>query len=147
MANQYLLALISGRDLHLRAADADRERIAERLRRAHAEGRLDITEFQERLERCYAAKTFGDLSELVGDLPRPDDRPERSWLDWLRASRWILRMPLVSLLVAFILISAATGDDHHIFWVWALAAFLIWRMSSWRRRWHTQARRGPGGWI
>ena len=72
MANQYFLNRIAGPDPNLRAADADRERIAERLRNGHAEGRLDMDEFQQRLERCYEAKTLGELRELVKDLPRED---------------------------------------------------------------------------
>ena len=78
MTNQYLWERIAGRDLHIRAADADRERLAERLRKSHAEGRLDMEEFQQRLERCYEAKTLGELSELVRDLPRQDEPAERA---------------------------------------------------------------------
>src|SRR5262249_2818389 len=66
MTNQYLWARIAGPDPNLRAADADRERVAERLRAGHAEGRLDIDELQERLERCFESKTLGELRELVG---------------------------------------------------------------------------------
>jgi hypothetical protein len=39
----------------LRAADADREAIADRIRTGHAEGRLDTAELEERLRhrlRC-----------------------------------------------------------------------------------------------
>ncbi|MCZ9342970.1 DUF1707 domain-containing protein, partial [Streptomyces sp. TRM76130] len=41
----------------LRASDADRERVAEVLRDALAEGRLDMAEFEERLDATYAART------------------------------------------------------------------------------------------
>ena len=50
------------RDPNLRAADADREATGERLRRHHAEGRLDTEELQERIDRCYQARTIGDLA-------------------------------------------------------------------------------------
>ncbi|MBM9504460.1 DUF1707 SHOCT-like domain-containing protein [Actinacidiphila acididurans] len=53
----------------LRASDADRDRIAEILRDALAEGRLDASEHAERLDRTYAAKTMGELEPLVRDLP------------------------------------------------------------------------------
>ncbi|MFJ6565910.1 DUF1707 domain-containing protein [Streptomyces sp. NPDC091292] len=53
----------------LRAADADRERVAEHLRDALAEGRLDMTEFEERLEATYAARTYGELDPILRDLP------------------------------------------------------------------------------
>jgi hypothetical protein len=53
----------------LRASDADRDRIADILREALAEGRLDAGEHSERLDRVYAAKTVGELEPLVRDLP------------------------------------------------------------------------------
>ncbi|MDG4763685.1 DUF1707 domain-containing protein [Solwaraspora sp. WMMD406] len=55
----------------MRAGDSDREAVADRLRTALSEGRLDITEFDERLQRAYAAKTYGDLNGLLDDLPPP----------------------------------------------------------------------------
>jgi Domain of unknown function (DUF1707) len=147
MANQYFLALLSGRDLNIRASDEDRERIADRLRQGHAEGRLDLAEFQQRLEHCYAAKTLGELSELVGDLPRQQKQPERSPLDWLRAWHWgpASLLPLLLVLFAF---AAASGHEHHFFWLWVPLAFVFWRMSWWRRRRSlAAARRDPGRWI
>jgi Domain of unknown function (DUF1707)/2TM domain len=58
------------REPRLRASDADRERTVEQLRRHHAEGRLDMDEFSERMERAYEAKTLAELDELMSDLPR-----------------------------------------------------------------------------
>jgi len=122
---------MTARDLDLRAADADRERIAERLRTGHAEGRLDLAELQERLERAYAAKTLGDLRALVRDLPGGDVRAARR-------PRGRFRPPLVPILIALVVISAASG--HHVFWLWIPLVFLVWRMSWWPRR-----RPWPGG--
>ncbi|MFE0509746.1 DUF1707 domain-containing protein [Streptomyces sp. NPDC058964] len=56
----------------LRASDADRERVAEVLRDALAEGRLDMEEFEERLEAAYKARTYGELTPITRDLPGPD---------------------------------------------------------------------------
>ncbi|MFF1353598.1 DUF1707 domain-containing protein [Streptomyces sp. NPDC058297] len=53
----------------LRASDADRDRVAEVLRDALAEGRLDMEEFDERLEAAYKARTYGELAPLTRDLP------------------------------------------------------------------------------
>lgn len=58
-----------GQDLELRASDADRDRIAERIREAFAEGRLEAEEHHERVELVYRARTLGDLAPLVADLP------------------------------------------------------------------------------
>jgi hypothetical protein len=83
----------------LRVSDAEREATAETLRTEHVNGRLDVAEFQERLERCLAAKTYADLDALVVDLPGsapPRDRrtfvlPPRPWP--------VLLLPLVVLAV------------------------------------------------
>ncbi|MFJ6656114.1 DUF1707 domain-containing protein [Streptomyces sp. NPDC091377] len=53
----------------LRASDADREQVAEVLRDALAEGRLDMGEFEERLDRTYRARTYGELAPITRDLP------------------------------------------------------------------------------
>ncbi|WP_418958880.1 DUF1707 SHOCT-like domain-containing protein [Streptomyces tritici] len=55
----------------LRASDADRDRVADILREALAEGRLDAEEHGERIDAVYRAKTMGELEPLVRDLPRP----------------------------------------------------------------------------
>lgn len=53
----------------LRASDADREKVADVLREALAEGRLDMEEFNERLDVAYRARTYGELAPLTRDLP------------------------------------------------------------------------------
>lgn len=53
----------------LRASDADRERVTEVLRDALAEGRLDMEEFEERLEATLKARTYGELTPITRDLP------------------------------------------------------------------------------
>src|SRR5437763_17019743 len=53
----------------LRASNADRERVAEILRTAAAEGRIDLDELDERLGAAYAAKTYADLVPLPRALP------------------------------------------------------------------------------
>lgn len=52
------------------ASDADRERVAERLRQAATEGRIMAHELEERLARALRARTYGELDLLVDDLPR-----------------------------------------------------------------------------
>ncbi|MFH9298152.1 DUF1707 domain-containing protein [Streptomyces sp. NPDC017520] len=66
----------------IRASDADRDRIADILREAMAEGRLTADEHAERIDLVYRAKTVGELQPLVRDLPaasgstaRPDSQP------------------------------------------------------------------------
>lgn len=53
----------------MRAGDADREAAAAILRNALGEGRLELTEVDERLARVYAARTHAELEPLVADVP------------------------------------------------------------------------------
>lgn len=65
---------------YMRASDADRAKIAERLRRATDEGRLLAGEFDDRLGAALDARTYGELDALIADLPRerhPAKRPGR----------------------------------------------------------------------
>jgi len=63
-----------GRRPEVRASDAEREALVERLNLACGEGRLDLEEFSERLELAYAARTRSELDALVEDLPQ--DAPD-----------------------------------------------------------------------
>ncbi|HZR50374.1 MAG TPA: DUF1707 domain-containing protein [Streptosporangiaceae bacterium] len=51
------------------ASSADRERAVDVLRAGFAEGRLTQDEFDERVARAYASRTYGELGILVADLP------------------------------------------------------------------------------
>jgi len=77
----------------LRVSDTDRTAVAERLRAAVDEGRLDLGEYDARLRSAYAATTYGELDAVTADLPdaRPAAVPaaeetravaeRRKWLD------------------------------------------------------------------
>ncbi len=54
---------------HLRVSDADREQAAELLRQAAGDGRITFDELDQRLDAAYAARTYGELSEVTADLP------------------------------------------------------------------------------
>lgn len=58
------------RPADLRCSDVDRERVSEALREAAADGRLTLTELEDRLEATYSARTYGDLQPITADLPR-----------------------------------------------------------------------------
>nr|WP_308218411.1 DUF1707 domain-containing protein [Streptomyces hygroscopicus] len=76
----------------LRASDADRDRIADVLREALAEGRLQPEEHAERIDAVYRAKTLGELEPLVRDLPAAPVRgaapagAHAAEADWPRAA-------------------------------------------------------------
>ncbi|RKQ90952.1 uncharacterized protein DUF1707 [Solirubrobacter pauli] len=66
----------------MRASDAEREQIVALLRTAAAEGRLDVDELDERTATAYAAKTRGELTRLIADLPTahlPATQPRGRW--------------------------------------------------------------------
>jgi len=109
-------------DRSLRAADADRESVAEFLREQHMAGRLDTDELQERLDRCYAAKTYAQLDAVVADLPMHQPRP---------ASR--RRVPSLALLPLIAVFFAALALSHgHL--VWLVAPLMFWCLVGAGRR-------------
>ena len=55
----------------LRVSDAERHGAATWLGTAFADGRLDVVEYESRVDRAYSAVTYGDLDQLFTDLPRP----------------------------------------------------------------------------
>jgi hypothetical protein len=54
----------------LRCSDVDRERVAEALRLAAGDGRLTLSELEERLDAAFRARTYGDLEPITADLPQ-----------------------------------------------------------------------------
>src|SRR5690242_197344 len=53
----------------MRASDADRQAVVERLSSALNEGRLKLHEYDERVVRAWDSVTYGDLQDLFADLP------------------------------------------------------------------------------
>jgi hypothetical protein len=109
---------------HLRAADADRTAVASVLGEHMAAGRLTVEEYDDRLARAYAAKTYGELEVLTADLPstapvrapsagavatgtgsqavRPHRGPHpAAWQAWLRTSLIVLTIWAVTCLASW----------------------------------------------
>lgn len=126
-----------GTDSLLRASDAERSATAELLRRHHAEGRLDTEEFEERVERCYAAKTRGELDALTTDLP-PQRQRARRLRQPSRAPR-----PLAFFVAIAVLVAVSVATDADMLWlVWPLAFFTFCRFRrghGWSRMEHSRA--------
>lgn len=59
----------------LRISDEDRHQVAEVLRLAAGEGRIDLDELDERLQATYSAKTYADLVPITLDLPVQPSSP------------------------------------------------------------------------
>lgn len=112
-----------------RASDADREAVIRRLQRAFAEGRLDLSELEERTAGVYAARTFGELRAFTRDLPPPAAvrRPARPRV--IRLPHALL--PVVAInVVAWVLASLARGAtlDGHGDWIypWWVSIAAVW---------------------
>ena len=54
---------------HLRASHADREQVIETLKAAFVQGRLDRDEFDLRVGRTFASRTYAELAALTADIP------------------------------------------------------------------------------
>ena len=137
-SNDYLYDLGNGpRDRSLRVGDRERDAVTEILRKRHLEGRLDSDEFQARLERCLAAKTYAELDKLIADFPREAAGRRRAGQPW----RWrIWPLPFVFVPLAVI---AAIVVGGHLAWL-AIPLFFIFvvRPLVWRD-WGGGYARGP----
>lgn len=144
----------------VRASDAERDDVIETLRVAHAAGRLDAAEFNERMEAALRARFLDELDPLLGDLPgsprpgAPHRDPNVSdtgedpagWAPpWARPRRGSGPWPgprfpvrLLPLLALFIVLGSVGAAAHgHFPWplLWAVAALWWFRGGArWGRR-------------
>ena len=101
---------------HLRASDADREKVAERLRQAATEGRLTADELEDRLHNAFSARTYGELEPLVADLP--GTAPARAL------------QPAYAKTSGMAIASLALG----VFWMWGLGSVIALCLGLMARR-------------
>lgn len=149
----------------LRASDADREQVADRLRHATAEGRLSPDELEERLEAVFAARTYGELDEIVVDLPgqnvRRSERPARRVASpnpvWMGPAFWLRPVPILTVFifapVVLALMLAAAVIVATVFSAWGLLLVVGWLAfghgrrhygAHYRRSLHAATRVHPG---
>ncbi len=121
----------------LRASDAEREQVAERLRAAAGEGRLLAEELEHRLSEALRAKTHGELDALVADLPgRRVARRERRNVPTVATVAGVA----LAAVVAVAVIAAVALVLAGLFMVWAVWAVFAWwflRRGRIARRRHT----------
>jgi len=116
----------------LRISDAERNEVADRLSRHFADGRLDESEFTERLESAMSAKTQGELSGLFDDLPslEPPSPPSRR--------RRLVPILLTTTLLTVAFLALAAGSVRHVGHVpWLLlgvVVFFLWARAGRRHR-------------
>jgi hypothetical protein len=124
----------------MRAADRDRQTVADRLKTALDEGRLDLHEYDERLQRAYAAKTYGELEALLTDLPVPAVLPpERQQAADHVTRRWLMQLwsgyvPVVLITVGVWLVTYVSSSSPVYFWpIWVAGPWgliLVWQTVS-----------------
>jgi hypothetical protein len=134
----------------IKASDADRERVAERLRTAAGEGRLLTEELEQRLEAALSARTYAQLNDVLHDLPgrrltAPGRRTSPGLAGYLLGA--LVAMMLV-LAVAAAIVLALTG---------VFAGWILWVVAGWfffgrrRARFHGTRCGGSlhprGGWT
>jgi Domain of unknown function (DUF1707) len=140
----------------MRAGDGDREAVATRLKAALDDGRLDLHEYDERLQRTYAAKTFGELDPLIADLPGtiPADRAQVQPMppaaapvpaaSGRAAPNWVV--PYAGVIAVSVLIwaisSFASGDLLYFWPVWMLIPLILGIAGQMGGRSNRDRRRG-----
>jgi Flp pilus assembly protein TadB len=100
-------------DEHIRASDADRDRVTTRLQEHFAAGRITRDELDERVAAVLRAKTFGELRPALADLPEPVPAPraavaQRAGRPW-PARRHHPRLAPVFLLLLLTAVLVASG--------------------------------------
>ncbi|KIH96602.1 hypothetical protein LP52_23820 [Streptomonospora alba] len=122
----------------LRASDADRDAVALRLSDALSDGRLDLAEYQSRLDSAMGARTVGELAPLTTDIPAPGspgngpvdlahtgrENAPPSWRE--RTGKWNTWMGGAGVMITVWLVSSIAAGDLQGFWpamplaIWAL---------------------------
>ena len=143
-----------GRD-EMRAGDSDRRAVADQLKTALDEGRLDLNEYDERIQKTYAAKTYGDLDGLLDDLPgtipvsrsqvQPAEPPAALAVSPARpggreVAQWVGPYAGVILVCVLIwLVTSISAGHLTYFWpVWMLIPLILGFFGQWRG--HVEAR-------
>jgi DUF1707 SHOCT-like domain len=156
---------------HIRASDADRQEVVDRLAAALAEGRLKMDEYAERMGLAYEAVTYGDLAALSADLPeagpvaKREAAPPAATPQAAAAPRgviadlpavlkvlWTIWLAAVAInLIVWVLVSGTAGDLIYPWPVWVAgpsgAALLAVSagVTAIRRGRRSAAQHPPGG--
>ena len=130
----------------MRAADSDRKAVADQLKAALDEGRIDLNEYDERVQRAYAAKTYGDFAGLLDDLPgtipvhdarlqpaqaAPVESPARPTRG--EAAHWVSPYAgVIAVCVLIWVITSVSAGHLTYFWpVWMLIPLVLGVVGQW----------------
>ena len=118
----------------MRAGDADRTSVVEQLGKHLGAGRLDVSEFDERVIRAHAAVYLDELPPLLADLPA-DHPPARSpGRPPARRDRAVsVAVPIfLAMVITWSAIAVVYGAPPFL---GVLLLVLFLRQRRWRSRW------------
>lgn len=148
-------------DFGLRCADVDRDRAGAVLREALAEGRISLDELDDRLDRIYRSRTYGELDATMCDIPAwaalrhpappdpavvmppPRRSPGSATILWALMAVWVLW--------AVVAVSTSTAGGAPVLPVLVIVMAVVIAHRR-RRRWRRRAAVGEqppaslGGW-
>ncbi|MGD9531492.1 DUF1707 SHOCT-like domain-containing protein [Pseudonocardia sp.] len=124
----------------VRIGDSDREAVAGRLGRAQAEGRLDLAEYDARLQAAYAARTAGELARVTADLPaergpqavqpaRPGKAERRRTAQRAAVASWASVSTVTLLIWAVTCIASASWI--YPWWIWVAGPWGAVLLAGW----------------
>ncbi|MGB9185260.1 MAG: DUF1707 domain-containing protein [Solirubrobacteraceae bacterium] len=142
----------------LRASDADRDQIVDRLHKASTEGRIASDELEQRVSQALKARTYSELEATVADLPRPRSRGgqvqrQRTAGQWALST--VRNNPALLLLVIPVLaVTLAVFVAATVLWAVLMVVLMLvggrhrgagspWAYAA-RRGARPYGRRGPG---
>lgn len=130
----------------LRASDADRDAVVDRLREAAGEGRLEPDELEQRLDEALRARTYGDLAALVADLPAdgrmPSPRTRRRTNTLARSAVFGAGLLVaVTVAVAVVVVVAMLVLAAAAVWIGVVVLLLVCRGARRRQLWGPSGRR------
>ena len=110
------------RDADLRASQDERERVVDRLRLHAGEGRLELDELEERIDAALRARTRGELTALLRDMPRVPERVGHT-----RTQRTVARTSwAITLLPLFMAIALFSLAPPILAWMgWPILGFWL----------------------
>lgn len=118
----------------MRASDADRDAVLSDLSVHFQAGRLTHEEFDDRAGRALAARTWGELRDLVQDLPSTLPGPQAavaagpSGAGPVRPSGRVAPAPIAALAAIGIAVAVSVGIAHSIWGLlWIVLALLVVR--------------------
>ncbi len=117
----------------LRVSDAERQATADQLKAHFTAGRLDMDEYDERLQQAFGARARRDLDDLVKDLPPTSPAAAQP----RRPRPVFVFAPVLIAIAVLALLTTAVGLAHGFFFPWWIIPVGFFLLSRhWRRRWH-----------